>query len=73
LRATLGDSLTEPEAEDLARRKETLYRESYRSHLQAISGLLPFLSEARSLGVSMAVATSANEQNTAMVLDDLEI
>lgn len=73
LRALLGDRLSEAELKDLARRKESLYREAYRPHLQAIPGLYSFLFQARSMGVSMAVASSANEQNIAMILDGLGI
>jgi beta-phosphoglucomutase len=73
LRALLGDGLTETELKDLSRRKESLYREAYRPHLQAVPGLYSFLFQARSLGVSMAVASSADEQNIAMILDGLGI
>ncbi len=73
LRALLGDGLSESELKDLARRKEFLYREAYRPHLQAVPGLYSFLVQARSMGVSMAVASSADEQNIAMILDGLGI
>ena len=73
LRALLGDGLTESELKDLSRRKESLYREAYRPHLQAVPGLYSFLFQARSLSVSMAVASSADEQNIAMILDGLGI
>ena len=73
LRALLGDSLSESELKDLAHRKESLYREAYRPHLQAIPGLYSFLFQARSMGMPMAVASSADAQNIAMILDGLGI
>jgi beta-phosphoglucomutase len=73
LRGVLGDSLSEAELHALARRKENLYREAYRPHLQPVPGLLAFLDQSRAAGIPMALATSADQQNITLVLDGLGI
>jgi beta-phosphoglucomutase len=73
LRAILGDGLSETEMHLLARRKENLYREAYRPHIQPVRGLLAFLNQARAAGIPLALATSADQQNIALVLDGLGI
>jgi beta-phosphoglucomutase family hydrolase len=73
LREFLGDRLAEHEVEEWTERKEALYREAYRPHLQAIAGLHGFLESARSLGIPLAVATSGTRGNVEFVLDGLRI
>jgi len=73
LRSILGDGLSEGEMQALARRKENLYREAYRPHIKPVPGLLAFLTQAHAAGIPMALATSANQQNIALVLDGLGI
>jgi beta-phosphoglucomutase len=53
----LGDSYSEAEMQALARRKEELYREAYRPHIQPVPGLLAFLDQANTAGIPMALAT----------------
>ena len=73
LRGILGDRLSEAEMQALARRKENLYREAYRPNIQPIPGLIVFLDQARVMGIPMALATSAGQQNISLVLDGLGI
>jgi beta-phosphoglucomutase len=73
LRSLLGDRFSEQELVDLASRKESLYREAYRPYVKAVPGLLRFLEQARAAGIPMALATSAESQNIALVLDGLGI
>lgn len=73
LRGLVGDSLSDEEMQALARRKENLYREAYRPHVQPIPGLLVFLDQARAEGIPMAVVTSAVQQNITLILDGLGI
>ena len=73
LRLILGDRISAAEMQTLARCKEDLYREAYRPHIHAIPGLSPFLDQARAAGIRMAVASSADQQNIALVLDGLGI
>jgi HAD superfamily hydrolase (TIGR01509 family) len=73
LREFLGDRLAEHEVAEWTERKEALYREAYRPHLRAITGLPGFLESARLLGVPLAVATSGTPGNVEFVLDGLRI
>jgi beta-phosphoglucomutase family hydrolase len=54
-------------------RKEALYRELYRPHLQLLPGLAEFLEEARKLGLPMAVATAGDKPNIDFTLDGLGV
>jgi beta-phosphoglucomutase family hydrolase len=73
LREFLGDRLAEHEVTEWTERKEALYREAYRPHLQAIAGLHGFLEAARQLGIPLAVATSGTPENVEFVLEGLRI
>jgi len=54
-------------------RKETIYRELFLPERRAIAGAVEFLTEARNLGVKMAVATAAPVANMEFVLDGLDL
>jgi HAD superfamily hydrolase (TIGR01509 family) len=69
----LGDNLSDGQVRAYASRKESIYRELYRPHLQPLPGLRAFLEKSQKLGVPMALATSADEQNVALVLDGLDL
>src|SRR5690242_18392982 len=58
---------------ELALRKEELYREVYVHHRKPVDGLLDFLDAAGELGIKMAVATAASPPNMAFILDGLEL
>ncbi len=58
---------------ELGLRKETIYRELFLPERRAIAGAIEFLTEARNLGVKMAVATAAPVANVEFVLDGLDL
>jgi beta-phosphoglucomutase len=58
---------------ELGGRKESLYRELFLPHRQAIKGAVEFLEEAKALGVKMAVATAAPVANMEFILDGLNL
>ena len=57
----------------LGREKETLYREIYRTHIQALPGLKTFLQTLQENRVSIALATAADRGNIDFTLDALGI
>lgn len=57
--------------EALGREKEEQYRALYRPHLAPLAGAEELLARLRSAGWKLAVASSAPEENRAMVLDGL--
>lgn len=58
---------------ELALRKEELYREVYVHHRKPVEGLVDFLETAGGLGIKMAVATAASPPNMAFILDGLSL
>ena len=58
---------------ELALRKEELYREVYVHHRKPVDGLEDFLDAASELGIKMAVATAASPPNMAFILDGLSL
>jgi len=64
---------TEERLSELGLRKETIYRELFLPERRAITGAIEFLSEAKSRGVKMAVATAAPIANMEFVLDGLDL
>jgi len=73
VRQIFGDHISNGEVRKYSERKEALYRAIYRPHLRPVEGLDEFLSEARCLGIPMAVATSAGMENIKFVLGGLGI
>lgn len=61
------------ELDRLAEEKESVYRETYRPHVAALTGLVGLLDRARSHGVPMAVGTAAAPPNIALILDTLAL
>lgn len=61
------------ELDRLAEEKESVYRETYRPHVAALSGLVDLLDRARSHGVPVAVGTAAAPPNIALILDTLAL
>lgn len=59
--------------EELGNRKEAIYQELFRPHRRAIDGAVGFLTEAKSLGIKMAVATAAPNENVEFILDGLNL
>jgi beta-phosphoglucomutase len=64
---------TENEMEKLSRRKEEMYQEAFRPHLQLIEGLHQFLQNAYDLNIPMAIGSAAIPFNIDFVLDNLGI
>jgi len=58
---------------ELAERKESLYREKFLPHRKPVAGAVEFLTEARELGIKMAVATAAPNANMEFILDGLDM
>lgn len=70
---TVFGDISEERITELAKRKETLYREAYLPIRKPVDGLIEFLTEAQSLGIKMAVATAASNPNTEFILDGLDL
>jgi len=60
-------------AEAIGAEKEAMYRSIYKSHIEPIQGLLPFLEAAQTNGVRMAVGTMGTRENAIFVLESLKI
>lgn len=67
------DRFTPAEMEELSRRKEEMYQQAYRPHLQLINGLHPFLQQAYEQGIPMAIGSAAISFNIDFVLNNLDI
>ncbi len=70
---TVFGEISEERITELAKRKETLYREAYLPIRKPVDGLIEFLTEAHGLGIKMAVATAASNPNTEFILDGLDL
>lgn len=64
---------TEERLLEFGLRKESLYRESFLPERKPIAGVVEFLTEAKQLGVKMAVATAAPVENMEFILDGLNL
>ena len=64
---------TEEEMDKWSLQKERAYQDTYRPHLQLISGLEAFLNKADQKGIEMAIGTAAIPYNVDFVLDNLDI
>src|SRR5471032_1715013 len=73
MRAYMGEHLSKEESALLDFEKESLYRELYAPHLAAVNGFEQFIAKAKSLGVKLAVATAAPNENIAFTLDGLDL
>lgn len=66
-------TLSEETISIYSQKKEALYQEIYRPHLELIPGLEEFLRKAGQSGISMAIGSAANRFNIDFVLDNLDI
>lgn len=66
-------TLSEETIARYSRRKEDLYRELYRPHLELVAGLHRFLELAEQSGVSMAIGSAADRSAIDFVVDNLDI
>ena len=64
---------TEERLSELGLRKESIYRELFLPHRKVVAGATEFLTEAKSLGIKMAVATAAPVANMEFILDGLDL
>jgi beta-phosphoglucomutase len=65
--------IPEHEGEAIGEQKELLYRELYLKHRAPVDGAEKFLSEAKHLGIKLAVATAAPIGNVEFILDGLDL
>lgn len=65
--------LSNERLDELARRKEQLYRDVYIHHRQPVDGLVEFLGTATELGIKLAVSTAASVPNMEFILDGLDL
>ena len=73
LRKFTGRDLSEDEIQVLSDQKENFYRDLYRPHLKATTGLRPFLEQAQEQHIPMGLATAAGKENIAFVLHGLKL
>ncbi len=73
LRSLINPQMSDAEVAAISLEKERRYRERFRPRLQPVSGLEPFLQQAQQAGVSLAVATAANQANIEFILDGLDL
>jgi beta-phosphoglucomutase family hydrolase len=66
-------ALSDERITELAVRKETLYREAFLPLRKPVDGVVDFLTEAKELGIKMAVATAASNPNMEFILDGLNL
>lgn len=64
---------TEERLLELGLRKESLYRELFLPERKPIAGVVEFLTEAKQIGIKMAVATAAPVANMEFILDGLNL
>lgn len=65
--------ISDERIEQLASRKEQLYREFFLPIRKPIDGIVEFLEESRMLGIKTAVATASRPRNVSFILDDLDL
>jgi beta-phosphoglucomutase len=70
---TVFGKLSNERLNDLARRKEQLYRDVYIHHRKPLDGLVKFLGSAKELGIKLAVSTAASIPNMEFILDGLDL
>lgn len=73
MRDYLDPSLSDADCAALSREKEEIYRKLYEPHRKLAEGLDVFLGEAMELGITLAVATAAPQENVEFILDGLDI
>jgi HAD superfamily hydrolase (TIGR01509 family) len=73
IKLTLGDGIPSYRVQEFVDRKEEIYRQIYSRWLKPIPGLVDFLGKSQSIGISLAVATSAPRINIDFTIDGLDI
>lgn len=70
---TVFGDISDEKINQLGNRKESLYRELFLPERKPVRGAIEFLEEAKKLGIKMAVATAAPEENVKFILDGLDL
>ncbi|MCU0237882.1 MAG: beta-phosphoglucomutase family hydrolase [Pyrinomonadaceae bacterium] len=70
---TVFGDISEERINELAHRKESLYREMFLPFRKPIDGLIQFLETSQDLGIKMAVATASAKPNVEFILDGLDL
>lgn len=73
IRRLLGKNTSDEEVMRIATMKEERFKHTYRNHLKLLPGLSEFLSRSKSLGIPMAIGTSAMYNNIDYVVDGLNL
>ncbi|MFC0251761.1 HAD family hydrolase [Massilia consociata] len=73
IRHYLGEHLDDDAVAELNHEKESVYRELYAPHLQAVHGFDCLVAQAKANGVKLAVGTAAPPANVAFTLDGLDL
>ncbi|MCA1856197.1 HAD family phosphatase [Massilia oculi] len=73
IRSYLGEHLPDDEVARLNHEKESVYRELYAPHLEAVTGFDALIARAKEQGVKLAVGTAAPPANVAFTLDGLDL
>jgi beta-phosphoglucomutase family hydrolase len=68
-----GEDVSGERIDELASRKEELYREAFLPIRRPVEGLVDFLTEAHELGIKLAVATAGGQKNMEFILDGLDL
>jgi beta-phosphoglucomutase family hydrolase len=69
MREEVDPAMSDARVEEINERKEHLYRQMFRPNLALATGAEAFLRRAKSMGIPLAVCTSANKINLDFVLD----
>lgn len=70
---TVFGEISDERITELAHRKESLYQGLFLPHRKTVVGAIEFLTEAQNLGIKMAVATAAPNENVEFILDGLNL
>lgn len=70
---TVFGDISDERIQELADRKEQLYRDAFLPIRRPVEGLVDLLTEAKELGIKMAVATAAPVPNLNFILDGLDL
>ena len=71
LQRIFNKPLTDAEIQELAREKESLYRDLYQPHIQPIHGLEDFFGEALSASILLGLSTMSGQENIKFSLQHL--
>lgn len=73
LQSVLRHEVPKKQLEEYATQREFLYRTLYRSHRQALPGLVPFLAAARDAGLKIGLGTGSISTTLSYTIDYLDL